>query len=208
MHIDVSPVPSTYTAIIDMGLIWRLSSASKEDREKTDGTKFTWGDFAEKLIQLMLSRHGNAERIICVNNNYSQISSIKDSERILRQSKKQVPNVYMKAEHQFPNAMEYNDILSKSENKSRLQGFLKSQLQMTADSTDTEIIYIVDGESSENLSRHDFENHLMCKHAEADTAMFTVYNSPRQSGYRESVVIDTGDTDNYVQAANVAKKKS
>ena len=206
MHIDVCPIPCTYTAIIDMGHIWRLSSPSKEDREKTDGTKFTWGDFAEKLISLMLSRHANAERIICVNDNYSQTSSIKDSERMLRQSKKQVPNVYMKAEHQFPNAMDFNEILSKPKNKSRLQGFLKTQLQKTADATDTEIVYIVVGESSNNLSTHDSEDHLMCKHAEADTAMFTVYSALRQSGYRESVVIDTEDTDNYVQAAYVANK--
>ena len=123
---------------------------------------------------------------------------------MLRQSLKQVPNVYMKAEHQFPNAMDFNEILSKPKNKSRLQGFLKTQLQKTADATDTEIVYIVVGESSNNLSTHDSEDHLMCKHAEADTAMFTVYSSLRQSGYCESVVIDTEDTDNYVQAAYVA----
>ena len=189
-----------------MGLIWRLSSPSKEDREKIDGTKYTWGDFADKLIRMVLSRHGNAERIILVNDNYSQMSSIKDSERMLRQSKKQAPNVFMKARHQFPNPMEFNEILSKPENKRRLQGFLKSQFQNTADVTDIEIIYIVVGESSENLSTHDSEEHLMCSHAEADTAMFTVYSALRLSGCNESVVIDTEDTDNYVQVAYVANK--
>ena len=87
-----------------------------------------------------------------------------------------------------------------------MQKFLKSQLQKTADATDTEIVNIVVGESSENLSNHDSEDRLMCKHSEADTAMFTVYNALRLSGYEESVVIDTEDTDNYVQAAYDANK--
>ena len=87
-----------------------------------------------------------------------------------------------------------------------MQKFLKSQLQKTADATDTEIVNIVVGESSENLSNHDSEDRLICKHSEGDTAMFTVYNALRLSGYEESVVIDTEDTDNYVQAAYDANK--
>ena len=35
--------PVRYTAIVDMGFIWRLATPTKEDREKTDGTKYTWG---------------------------------------------------------------------------------------------------------------------------------------------------------------------
>ena len=52
MHISVLPVPNKYTAIIDMGLIWRLSSPTKEDREKQEGTKFTWIHYAHKLKRL------------------------------------------------------------------------------------------------------------------------------------------------------------
>ena len=46
---------------------------------------------------------------------------------------------------------------------------------------------------------------LTCFHAEADTAMFTIYNQLRSSGYTSAVVLDTEDTDNYVQAAFVAQ---
>ena len=34
------PEPNVYTAIIDMGLIWHLTTPTLEDREKADGTKF------------------------------------------------------------------------------------------------------------------------------------------------------------------------
>lgn len=39
------PEPDTYTLIVDMGLIWRLAAPTTEDREKGDGTKYTWGDY-------------------------------------------------------------------------------------------------------------------------------------------------------------------
>ena len=206
MNISVLPEPSTCTAIVDMGLIWRISTPNKEDREKEDGTTFTWGDYADKLIKLIMKRHSTAERIICVNDNYSQDVSIKDSERMLRQSNKQVANTYIKADKQFPNSMEFHNILSKSENKCRLQAFLKSQLQNAVDDITPEIIYVVVGETADNLTKNTHENSFLCRHCEADTAMFTIYNAIRVSGYLEPVVMDTEDTDNYVQAAYVADK--
>ena len=206
MNISVSPIPTSYTVIVDMGLIWRLSCPNKEDREKEDGSPFTWGDYAEKLIKLILKRHESAERIICVNDNYSQRVSIKDSERMLRQANKQVANIFIKADKQFPNSMEFNNILVKSENKNRLQAFLKSQLKKTAHVVTTEIIHVVVGESAENLTKQTQEDDFLCTHCEADTAIFTIYNDIRGSGYLEPVIIDTEDTDNYVQAAYVANK--
>ena len=161
MNISVSPIPTSYTVIVDMGLIWRLSCPNKEDREKEDGSPFTWGDYAEKLIKLILKRHESAERIICVNDNYSQRVSIKDSERMLRQANKQVANIFIKADKQFPNSMEFNNILVKSENKNRLQAFLKSQLQKTAHVVTTEIIHVVVGESAENLTKQTQEDDFL-----------------------------------------------
>ena len=95
MSISDSPIPNSYTAIVDMGLIWRLSCPNKEDRDKDDGCPFTWGDYTEKLIKLILKSHESAERIICVNDNYSKKVSIKDSERMLRQANKQVANIFI-----------------------------------------------------------------------------------------------------------------
>ena len=53
------------TAVIDMGLIWRLATPTTEDKEKPDGTTYTWGDYAQKLVELVISRHNKAEQIIC-----------------------------------------------------------------------------------------------------------------------------------------------
>jgi len=47
MSANVMPEPNVYTSIIDMGLIWHLTTPSIEDTEKGDGTKYTWSDFAE-----------------------------------------------------------------------------------------------------------------------------------------------------------------
>ena len=53
-----------------MGFIWRLSTPSCEDREKQDGKKFTWGDYANKAFNLVLARHPESFKIIFVNDPY------------------------------------------------------------------------------------------------------------------------------------------
>jgi len=68
-----------------MGVIWHLAIPTIEDREKGDGTKYTWRDYAEKFVHFLLKRHVHAEHIICVNDSYDQDYTIKDSERMLRQ---------------------------------------------------------------------------------------------------------------------------
>ena len=39
----IENVQEGYIAIVDMGFLWRLATPSVEDREKADGTTFTWG---------------------------------------------------------------------------------------------------------------------------------------------------------------------
>ena len=202
------PEPNAYTSIIDMGLIWRLTTPTAEDREKADGTKFTWGDYAEKLVSFVLRRHKNAERIILVNDSYDQSYSIKDSERLLRQKSQSVRNVFMKSEDKFPSSRDFYALLQKPDNKIRLQSFLQAAFQRTAAATDTEIIYCVVGSPAKNLSTDQVMPDLTCFHAEADTAMFTIYNQLRSAGYTATVVLDTEDTDNYVQASFVAQRTS
>ena len=53
-----------FTAIVDMGLIWRLAAPNTEDREKSDGSKYTWGDYREQVVLTVMRRHRHAERII------------------------------------------------------------------------------------------------------------------------------------------------
>ena len=57
MNLLSMPEPNDYTAVINMGLIWRLATPRKENREKPNGSKYTWEDYAQQLVQLMLSRH-------------------------------------------------------------------------------------------------------------------------------------------------------
>lgn len=91
------PEPDVYTSIVDMGLIWHLATPTTEDREKGDGTRYSWGDYADKVVQTVFTRHKHAERIICINDKYYQ-NSVKDSERILLKNAKPVSNVFMKSE--------------------------------------------------------------------------------------------------------------
>ena len=208
LTMTVIPEPDVYTSIIDMGLIWRLTTPTTEDREKGDGTKYTWGDYAQKLVRSVLARHKNAERIICVNDSYDQNHSIKDSERILRQKHLPIRNVYMKSKDKFPSNKEFHALLSKPENKLRLQAFIQTAFQNSAKITSTEIIYGVVGSTTKNLTTDKIVSALSCDHAEADTAMFTIYSVLRSEGYTKAVVLDTEDTDNYVQAAYVAQMTS
>ncbi|KAK7068464.1 hypothetical protein SK128_003533 [Halocaridina rubra] len=73
-----------YIVLIDMGTIWRKAIPSTEDRQMQDGTPYKWLDYVHKLSSIILARHGNAERIICVNDPYDAAYSTKDDERDLR----------------------------------------------------------------------------------------------------------------------------
>ena len=138
MTFSVSPVPPVYTQQL---LIWKSLSDFLLRQKRTDGTKFTWCDYTNKIIQMIMKRHKNVNKMICLNDNYSSPTSIKDSEHILRQTNKEIGNVFMKTELAFPNTLEFNDMLSKSANKIRLQDFLKSQIQKIVNVTTTEIIF-------------------------------------------------------------------
>ena len=70
-----------------------------------------------------------------------------------------------------------------------------------AATTFTEIIYCVVGSTAKNLTTNEVMPEFECIHAEADIVMFTTYSVLRSNGYAEAVVLDTEDTDSYVQAA-------
>ena len=97
-------------------------------------------------------------------------------------------------------------LLGKPENKIRLQAFLQTEFLRTVATTSTEIIYCVVGRTAKNLTTDKLVPELTCSHAEADTAMLTIYSVLRSNSYTAAVVLDTEDTDNYVQAAYVAQK--
>ena len=120
-----------------------------------------------------------------------------------------IRNVYMKSDDVFPSCRDFHVLLRKPENKIRLQSFLQLAFQKVAASTHSELIYCVVGNTPLNLTTGHHMPELECTQAEADTAMFSIYSCLRRSeGYKESVVVDTEDTDNYVQAAYVAHNSS
>ena len=135
--------PDMYTSIVDMGLIWRLAAPTAEDREKGDGSKYTWGDYSQKVVSLVMTRHKHAHRIICLNDAYDQKYTIKDSERILRQKSIYICNVYMKRDDKFPALKDFHNFLGSPSNKIRLQAFLQTEFQRHAFTTNIEIIYSI-----------------------------------------------------------------
>ena len=57
----------SYTALVDMGMMWRLASTTAEDRAKSDGYPYTWGNYAGKIVSMILD---SATTIICNNDSY------------------------------------------------------------------------------------------------------------------------------------------
>ena len=47
MTFSLVPERNDYTAVIDMGLKWRLATPTKEQREKPDGLGYVWGEYAQ-----------------------------------------------------------------------------------------------------------------------------------------------------------------
>ena len=103
----------------------------------------------------------------------------------------------------FPSSREFHAILEKPENKARLQVFLQSVF--TEANTAIEIVYTVVGGKAVNLKTEDMPQFAF-SHAEADTALFTTYYEVRLTNTVIPVVLDTEDTDAYVQASYVAKQ--
>ena len=62
-------------------------------------------------MHFVLKRHVHAERIICVNDSYDQDYTIKDSERMLRQTTLPISNVFRKAEDKFPSSKDSHALL-------------------------------------------------------------------------------------------------
>ena len=113
-----------------MGFMWRVTAPSTCEREKSDGTKYTWADWAKKVFELIVSRHPNADLLVAVNDCYEEnVINIKDSEHASRASSfvGGSKNVFPNPTKVFPTAREFNDIFKNKANKRRIQAFLKMQ---------------------------------------------------------------------------------
>ena len=199
---------NSYIVLVDMGFIWRLSTPSAEDREKLDGSRYTWGDYATKMFNCIVQRHRNASQIILVNDPYDLTYSIKDSEHERRTGDLSfvggTRNIFMRTDDELPSPRHFNNMFKNSENKMRLQEFLKSEFKTLAlQQPDTRFIYSV-RERCSDLSTDEELHDFACHHIEADTILFYIYSQLRKSGASDVVVIDAEDTDVLVLASHVA----
>ena len=64
-----------YTALIDLGMIWRMATPSAEDRQTDththDGIPYKWFNYVQRLSSIIRACHIAAERIICGNDPYN-----------------------------------------------------------------------------------------------------------------------------------------
>ena len=111
-----------------------------------------------------------------------------------------VPNVFMKSDDSFQSLTEFKTIMCGERNKQRLQNFLKDAFSIVSQQVPQIIIYCV-GNRCTNLKTGEEVCHFKYEQSEADTAMFTIYGGLRDAGYTEAIMIDSEDTDVYVQAA-------
>ena len=61
---------SKYIAIVDMGLLWRLSAPFSPDREKGDGAVYTKKDYRDKVFESIFRKHHSASMIIVAIDHY------------------------------------------------------------------------------------------------------------------------------------------
>ena len=208
-HLNLQPVliePSRYGSIVDMGLIWRLATPTSDDREtkRRDGTVYKWKDYLDKICSLVHSRHQDADKIFLVNDRYDIQYSIKDDERDRRSAKHpDAGNKFPKPDDKFPGATEFNIFMSNTGNKVRLQALVSRNLKNWGGNE--HIIYIEGGKAT-NIVTGENDPKLYFNHSEADTMMLTLYAKLR-SEYPHAIIIDSEDTDVYVQAAYVAKQE-
>ena len=199
-------VQEGYIAIVDMGFLWRLATPSVDDREKADGTTFTWRDYATKMFSLALSRHRLAGRIIFVNDPYNIPFTIKDGERQQRSASYTggSRNIFMKTLDKFVTSKEFNNMFCNTSNKLRLQAFIQTEFtQLCHKFPNIEFVYSLQNYCW-NLQLGSRITDFECEHTEADTIMFYIYSQIRRIDIHSLVVIDTEDTDVIVLAAYVA----
>ena len=209
--LEWSPMPhsklQTCLSIIDMGFIWRLCTPTAEDREKDDGTVYSWEDYSKKVFKTVLSRHPTAKTLILVNDPYTNEVSIKDSEHRRREEACHYVdgsrNMFIKPNEKFPAHKEFKEFFTNKSNKIRLQEFLKKGFNTEMRGRNITMIYSTQSECWD-LESGERRPEYECLHAEADTIMFYTYSQLRKSGVKDTVIIDAEDTDVVALSAKVA----
>ena len=207
LSMNIIELHEPYPAIVDMGMIWRLATPSAEDRHTKDGMPYKWSYYAHKVASIILARHSDADRIVCVNDQYDFVHSTKEDERNLRtHGHSHVPNIYMKLGDPFPSDRTFKMLLCSNSNKQQLQKLMSDYLTEVSQDLDVVVIYSV-GTRCTNLSTQQVMPEYSFDQSEADTVITSMYTLLRQMGYSGPVVIDAADTDVYDAAAVISHQQ-
>ena len=190
-----------YIAILDMGLLWRLSAPSTADREKDDVTVYTWKDYGIKVFETILRRHPSASMIMAVNGYYKNDAvNIKGRERQKCSAAYvggQTKNVFPAKERHFPDVKEFNGFFENPLNKICLQAFLKSHFVLRRKEINKGFIYPEKNNCQYILSSllKSSAEKFYCLYLEADTAMLFLYSRTKRYYQTTPVLIDSEDAD-------------
>lgn len=197
--IDKKEHPKEYIALIDVGFLWHIATPTAEDREKSDGSYFSWSDYAKKIFRIADSRHDKAVKIIFVNDPYFE-SGMKDCEHTRRaDGNGNAKNVFIKSTDKCPTGRSFQEFFHNNKNKKRLQQFLKNEFKSLIKGSDKEYIYCV-GSDSSSLNTGCKVTEFECAHEEADTVLLYIYAQLQQKGNTLPIIIDAEDTDVLVLA--------
>ena len=174
-----------------MGHIWHLAIPAVDETRTDSDAKFTWQDFGDRIATISVNRHANASTIICVKDPYDYENSTKEEERHRRaQGYGQIPNEFFKPDGEFPSRPKLARILSKDENKTRLQSFILKCKQAKLGSHNKDLLYSV-GQSCLNVRTGVQEQNLQFHQSEADTIMFSIHHALRTQGVKDDIIFDT-----------------
>ena len=200
----IPELPGDYSSIVDMGMIWRLATPTPEDREsaRRDGRQYLWLDYLDKVVNLAYCRHPRAISILLMNDIYGS-PSIKDEEHERRSRKPLAASKkFPKPSDEFLSPTEVGAFLSDSQCKNHLQKLVKEHATLKRNPNQG-VLYCV-GPACTDLKTQNQVPRFALNHAEADTMMCTAYSLIRETFPNLDIVMDTADTDNYVQAAFIS----
>ena len=200
----IPELQADYSSIVDMGMIWHLAIPTPEDREsaKRDGRQYLWKDYLDKVVNLAYSRHPRAISILLMNDIYGN-PSIKDEEHERRSRKPLAASKkFPKPSDEFLSPTEVGAFLSDPLCKNHLQKLVKEHATLKRNPNQG-VLYCV-GPACTDLKTQTQVPRFALNHAEADTMMCTAYGLIRETFPDLDIVMDTADTDNYVQAAFIS----
>ena len=200
-----------YIVLMDAGHMWRLGTPCTEEYVKSDGSKLTWSDYAERIFNAVLSRHNNAKCFFIVNDYYgSDVIHPKDGERTLRGKKfvgGSTPNVYPASSKELPSVRLLKDFFKTNSNKERFQTYLREEFNKLCKERHVSMIYCtrnisIDISTAPSSQIPIYRNSKI----EADNAMFYIYSQIRKSGDSTPVVCDASDVDIILTSSFVSTK--